>query len=147
MSDLDGTGRSFADRLNRLFETIRPDGSTREYSNVDVADAVGVSAMYIGQLRRGLRTNPSASLVARLERFFGLTVPYLYNDDLETVGDVDRQLSVFRRLRDTGVLPLAARATEIRTREGLALLAAAIEHIIRGEPANDNNNQQRDPGE
>jgi transcriptional regulator with XRE-family HTH domain len=146
MADLNSPHRSFTDRLNHLFETIRPAGSTREYTNVEVAHAVGVTDMYIGQLRRGQRTNPSAQLVANLERFFGLTQAYLYNDDPQAVGDVDGQLSLFRMLRDTGVLPLAARATEIRTPEGRALLAAAIEHIIRGEPNNPDLSPQPDLG-
>lgn len=129
--------RTFAERLDHLFATIRPNGLQREYTNVEVAHAVGVSDMYVGLLRRGQRSNPSAELVRKLERFFGLTEPYLCNDDPDTLGRIDKQLELFRAMRDSGVLPIALRAAEIHTQQGRDALAAAIEEVIARERARD----------
>ncbi|MFE0023815.1 helix-turn-helix domain-containing protein [Amycolatopsis sp. NPDC059021] len=57
--------RSFAEILDELC-TAPPAGRRRPYSNVELAEAVGVSHSYIAQLRKGTRDNPNLRVVDRL---------------------------------------------------------------------------------
>ncbi|MEG8279523.1 helix-turn-helix domain-containing protein [Streptomyces sp. AHA2] len=75
---------SFADKLNRLFETVRPD-TTHEYSNEQVASAiretgVSISQSYIWQLRKGRKTNPTLRHLQALADFFGVPTAYFVDD-------------------------------------------------------------------
>lgn len=73
----------FTERLNALFET-RPDPATgRPYTNVAVADALGsygvpITQSYLGQLRNGRKSEPSAGLVGGLAQFFGVSADYFF---------------------------------------------------------------------
>ncbi|MGW2812622.1 helix-turn-helix domain-containing protein [Streptomyces sp. NPDC001415] len=87
--------RSLADKLNRLFESIRPpDG--HEYSNEQVADGISrqglttISQSYVWQLRKGKKTNPTISHLQALADFFGVPVAYFFDD--EAAGEVEGKL-------------------------------------------------------
>lgn len=75
---------SFADRLNRLFDTVRaPDG--RSYSNSEVAkwvtEAGGrLSAPYLSQLRGGRNERPAYDIASGLAAFFGVRPEYFSGD-------------------------------------------------------------------
>lgn len=75
---------SFADRLNRLFETVRaPNGGL--YTNTEVAqwvtDAGGrLSAPYLSQLRSGRNPRPAYDIVSALSAFFGVRPEYFSNE-------------------------------------------------------------------
>ena len=54
--------RSFADNLDELC-TAPPTDRRRPLSNVELAEAVGVSHSYIAQLRKGIRDNPNLRVI------------------------------------------------------------------------------------
>ncbi|MEW1683185.1 helix-turn-helix domain-containing protein [Streptomyces sp. NPDC093594] len=85
---------SFADKLNRLFTTVRPDPS-HEYSNEQVASAireggVPISQSYIWQLRKGRKTNPTLRHLQALAKFFGVPAAYFVDDS--TRARIEEQL-------------------------------------------------------
>ncbi|MFF1272201.1 helix-turn-helix domain-containing protein [Streptomyces marokkonensis] len=89
------TDNSFADKLNRLFETVRPDPS-HEYSNEQVASAiraagVSISQSYIWQLRKGRKTNPTLRHLQALAEYFGVPTAYFVDDS--TAARIEEQLS------------------------------------------------------
>ncbi|MCW2693120.1 MAG: hypothetical protein JWM48_1987 [Mycobacterium sp.] len=91
-----GARPTLADRLNRLFATIRPEGAA-EYSNEHVAAAivatgVRVSQSYIWQLRKGRKTNPTLRHLEALATFFGIPTAYFFDDEVarRVEGQLDR---------------------------------------------------------
>ncbi len=81
--------RSFADKLERLFATVRrPDGSA--FSLSDVVAAVNeqgdtkLSASYLSELRTGRKDSPNVWVVNALARFFGQPIEY-FVEDMEPV--------------------------------------------------------------
>lgn len=85
-----GVPRSFADKLNQLFETVRrEDGSA--YSLSDVASAVNsegrtkLSASYLSELRTGRKDNPNVWVADALARFFGQPLEYFVDDEMQPV--------------------------------------------------------------
>ncbi len=81
-------GAAFAERLNYLFESIRPLGRG-PFLNAEVVDAVrsmGVrmSAPYMSQLRRGERTNPSLRTINAIAAFFRIMPEYFTDEQRYT---------------------------------------------------------------
>jgi ESX-1-secreted protein regulator len=97
--------RTLAQKLEHLFRTVHPRG--REYSNNEVADAVGVSGTYIGQLRKGLRDNPTKDTIEGIAEFFRVDPAYFFDDDV--TDQWDKRLQLLVRLRDAGATNVAAR--------------------------------------
>jgi transcriptional regulator with XRE-family HTH domain len=99
MIDRTTTGRSLADKLNRLFahHTLR---TGHEYSNEQVAAAicargeVTISQSYIWQLRKAHKDNPTYKHLQALAAFFGVPVGYFFDDDV--TDRVDAQLEKLR---------------------------------------------------
>lgn len=81
-------------QLDRLFEVRRPAGSRA--SHAQVGEAVGVSARYIGQLRRGERDRPSPAVLARVADFFRVDPAYFTDQAVAAV--VGAQLDVLEAL-------------------------------------------------
>ncbi|MGP4001052.1 XRE family transcriptional regulator [Streptomyces sp. 8N706] len=80
----EGEAVSLADKLNRLFATVRPDPD-HEYSNEHVAASiretdVSISQSYIWQLRKSRKTNPTLRHLQGLANFFGVPVAYFVED-------------------------------------------------------------------
>lgn len=77
-------GMTFADRLNRLFDTIYPPGrgphTAAEVVVALRAEGVRLSAPYLSQLRSGGRTNPSTETIAALAKFFRVKPQYFTDD-------------------------------------------------------------------
>ncbi|HEY0699635.1 MAG TPA: helix-turn-helix domain-containing protein [Micromonospora sp.] len=106
--DVDGTvdgESSFADRLNLLFDSVRPAGRRTPYSNKEVATAIrdaggAISDVYIWQLRTGRRKNPTKDHIEALATFFGVSPAYFFDDESarHTMADL-RTLDALRRLR------------------------------------------------
>lgn len=107
---------SLAAKIDRLFRTTRPPGSTAEYTYeqvaAEIADRGGptISASYLYLLRRGLRDNPTKRHLEALAGFFG--VPAGYFLDTHDPAEEDR-LGLLSALRDPRV-------------HGLVLTAAAL---------------------
>ncbi|MBB5083945.1 helix-turn-helix domain-containing protein [Nonomuraea endophytica] len=106
--------KSFADKLNLLFETVRPRDAHREYTNSEVAAATDVSASYIGYLRKGVRDNPSVETIQALARFFEVRPSYFVDEDVddEHAEAVEARLRLVQALNDPGIKRLAMRAME-----------------------------------
>lgn len=115
---------SFAARLNRLFELVRPlDGDP--FTSAEVVDAVramnaSISRPYMSQLRSGQRNAPSPKVLAALAAFFRVRPEFFTDDEyyrrieqeLEAAVPVDREL--IRRI--------AARAAELSPDSRIELL-------------------------
>jgi transcriptional regulator with XRE-family HTH domain len=126
-------------RLNFLFATVRPPGEEREYTNSEVAAATGVSASYIGYLRKGVRDNPSVDTVQALARFFGVRPSSLVDDQLDEAqaADVEAQLRLVQALRNPAVKRLAMRAAEADlSPTALDAITAMIDEVRKLEQAN-----------
>ncbi|MCA2225170.1 helix-turn-helix domain-containing protein [Nonomuraea aurantiaca] len=113
---VDETPRTLADKLNRLFQTVRRQGDA-EYSNVAVAEAISkgqdvqISHTYIWQLRTGRRVNPTIMHLTALATFFGVPVAYFLND-AETA-KIDKDLELLAGMRKAGVTHIALRSAEL----------------------------------
>ena len=130
--------RSFADKINFLFATVRPPGEDREYTNSDVAAATDISGSYIGYLRKGIRDNPSIEAVQALARFFGVPPSYLVDDerDEERLASIEAQLKLVQALKNPGIKQLAMRAAAADlSPTGLEAIAAMIDEVRKLEQA------------
>ncbi|MDX1891725.1 helix-turn-helix domain-containing protein [Mycolicibacterium sp. 050158] len=128
------TGSVFADRLNRLFDTVHPPGGP-PHTSAEVVTAlqsygVKVSAPYMSQLRLGRRTNPSATTMAALAEFFRVDVRYFTDD--QYYAKLSKELALLASLRDTGVRRLASRVVGL-SHESLHDLISAAEGLRRRE--------------
>lgn len=103
---------TFADRLNRLFDTVYPPGrgphTSAEVVTALKAEGLTMSAPYLSQLRSGNRTNPSNTTMAALANFFRIR-PEFFTDDAY-YAKLDQELTLLAGLRDEGVRRVAARA-------------------------------------
>ncbi|WP_418005042.1 helix-turn-helix domain-containing protein [Mycobacterium sp. PDNC021] len=120
MPDANSTPTSFAQRLNRLFETVHPPGrgplSPAEVSRACSNLGVPVSPPYISQLRNGARVVPSTRIREAIARAFGVSSTYFTDDAYFERIDADLMLLAasktgpVRRLVDAiSILPPAAR--------------------------------------
>jgi transcriptional regulator with XRE-family HTH domain len=121
------TSHTMAERLARLFDTV-------DYTDEQVADAVGVEPRIISSVRAGDDIDVSVTLLQALAAFFGVPVSYLLSraDDPEVVR-VDEQLAMLKHLRDSGMIAMAMRATMVRNPVGREALAAMVETFIQLE--------------
>lgn len=118
--------RTFAQRLNHLWETVHPPG--RPYTYEQVAAGVAelgydISVPYLWQLRHGKRENPTLQHIQGLAAFFG--VPASYFLDPEQEQRVNDELHVIAAMRDAGVRNVALRTHGLNERD-LAALDAMI---------------------
>lgn len=136
---------TLADKINRLFETIRrQDG--KEFSNEQVAAAISaggrttISQSYIWQLRKATKTNPTLAHVQALATFFGVPVGYFTDDDVatEVAGKLKaleaQQQRVSEAMGRGEVRLMAMRAGELSP-EGLQQVAGLLDVIYRLEQA------------
>jgi transcriptional regulator with XRE-family HTH domain len=134
--------RTLAEKLQHLFASVKPAGRG-EYSNHEVATAIEaaggptISATYIWQLRKGLRTNPTLNHLEALAHFFGVPTSYFLDD--AKAAEIDSQLELLAALRDSDVQAIALRASGVSS-EGLKAIVAMLDHVRRAEglpPATD----------
>ncbi|TCP50782.1 hypothetical protein EV191_10742 [Tamaricihabitans halophyticus] len=115
---MDDRGRSFADKLNKLF-AIQLSTSGQEYSNEQVAAAitsrgeVTISQSYLWQLRKAKKDNPTVKHLQALAGFFGVPTSYFFDD--ATTDRVDAQLADLRAER--------ARLQALTTQDDARLMA------------------------
>ncbi|KAA2256954.1 helix-turn-helix transcriptional regulator [Solihabitans fulvus] len=113
-TDTDG-GRSLADKLNHLFQLVRP-AAREEYSYEEVAasireQGISISHTYVWQLRKGIRTNPTKRHLEGLAAFFGVSPAYFFDDS--TSAQVDTELALLAALRDGSVRQVALRVADL----------------------------------
>ncbi|MFJ9179428.1 helix-turn-helix domain-containing protein [Streptomyces sp. NPDC102360] len=126
---------ALAQRLDRLFEEIRPEGSAgRRYTHDEVAVAlhdiepgVRVSGAYLSALRNGTKRNPSLDLLTVLAQFFGVSVSYFLDPGPDE--QVEDELDLARVGHHPQVRNLALRALELSP-EGLAIVTQIVEHVL-----------------
>ena len=126
--------KTFAARLNRLFDTVYPPGRGQHTSAEVIAalkaEGITMSAPYLSQLRSGNRTNPSAATMAALANFFRIKSAYFTND--EYFERLDQELSWLADMRDEGVRRIAARTVGLSP-EAKEDLVARAEELRRKE--------------
>lgn len=130
-----------AARLEHLFATVHPAGRG-PYTLREVAEAINaeagenlISASYLSLLRKGLRSEPSASRLTAIARFFGVSVDYFTSD--KAAEQTDEQLAVVKALRDAKVQKIALRSAGLSERSLNAILgmvenARALENMSDG---------------
>ncbi len=121
--------RTFADRLNHLWETVHPPG--RPYTYEQVAQGIAergfeISVAYLWQLRNGTRTNPTLQHIQGLAAFFGVPAAYFIDEAEEE--RVNKQLGLVAALRDADVRNVALRTHGLGERD-LAALNAMIDSL------------------
>jgi len=126
--------KTFAARLNRLFETVYPPGRGQHTSAEVIAalkaEGITMSAPYLSQLRSGNRTNPSAATMSALANFFRIKPAYFTDD--EYFGKLDQELTLLAEMRDEGVRRIAARTVGLSP-EAKEDLVARAEELRRKE--------------
>lgn len=132
---------TLAARIEYLFDQIRPtptelgdpneDG--RRYSNKEIADRINadseatgvtISAAYVGELRRGVASDPRTSHIRALAKAFGVDPAYFIDDQaaqrvrdqIDLLNDLRRmdvrQVALRRVLQDTGLSDASAELVE-----------------------------------
>jgi transcriptional regulator with XRE-family HTH domain len=126
--------KTFAARLNRLFDTVYPPGrgphTSAEVIAALKAEGVTMSAPYLSQLRSGNRTNPSSTTMAALANFFRIKPAYFTDD--EYYEKLDQELTWLAEMRDEGVRRIAARTVGLSS-EAKEDLVALAEELRRKE--------------
>lgn len=123
-----------AERLDRLFDTVRrPDGKI--YSLREVADGVTatgepISHAYVGQLRKGQRSDPSLGHLRGLARFFG--VPVEYFTSTQVAAEVDKELDLAAALQQMRARTVALRDSVIPEAESAIGALTELLQVIRG---------------
>jgi transcriptional regulator with XRE-family HTH domain len=113
---------NLARRLGVLFDTVRPPGRDKRYSDKEVAAAINARAeargdgatvtnVYIWQLRTGRRDNPRFEVIRALADFFD--VPPAYFFDTTESAEIERDLLALKGMRDLRVRAVVARLGEM----------------------------------
>ena len=113
---------TMARRLAVLFDTVRPPGREKRYSDKEVAAAINARAeargegatvtnVYIWQLRTGRRDNPRYEVIRALAEFFD--VPPAYFFDTAESAEIERDLLALKAMRDLRVRAVVARLGEM----------------------------------
>lgn len=69
--------KTIGELVEDLFITHRKSDG-REYSNKEVAQAIGCDQSYLAKLRRGVITNPGRDNLIELARFFDVPIIYFF---------------------------------------------------------------------
>lgn len=125
----------FPDLLNQLFATIRPRGEGREYTNVELARATGISAAAIGFMRNGERPNPTRSTMVKIAQFFGVPPGILLNPPADT-DTTTAQIQLSAAMRNPAIGALALRALAVDpSPEAIQVLMDMLDYVAANEAA------------
>ncbi|MEV0358085.1 XRE family transcriptional regulator [Nocardia sp. NPDC050697] len=108
-------GNAFSDRLEYLFRTV-PNTQGRRYTAEEIARRAAdigypISAVYVAQLRSGLKQNPSLKHATGLAAAFGVDIRFFTDDEAWQRG---RQEIEYLRLRTApGLEAVAFRAVDL----------------------------------
>ena len=119
MNEPDQQQRSFADKLNKLIETVHPpDRGPYSYREIE-AGLVGhpgaMTAAYINQLALGKQPHPRIHYVEALASFFGVPVTYFFDDDVTQ--QIDDQITKVIAWRDEEARHIAERVAALSPRD------------------------------
>lgn len=116
---------TLADKLEYLFDRIRPTAAElggeetgRKYTTKEIAtkindaaagdpNGVTISAAYVGEMRRGITTDPRASHIVALARAFGVDPGFFV--DSKVTRRVQEQIDLLNELRQMKVQRVALR--------------------------------------
>jgi transcriptional regulator with XRE-family HTH domain len=135
---------TFADRLDRLFRTVRSPETGKPYSVRHVAAACGLSHTHLNKLRAGTAADPRWSEMEALARFFGVPIDHFvtYGPPVAPSPD-EHSAALAAALRQPGVSQVALRMVERRlSPEGAAAVIRIIDEVARLEAAQ----RRRAPG-
>ncbi|MFI8440147.1 helix-turn-helix domain-containing protein [Streptomyces rochei] len=125
--------RSFADKLNHLFQTVTNPETGKRYTNAEVARAISVSESAISQLRTGAKPNPTYTTVERLAGHFHVKEQYFFSDyDAEEAEKVRASLELIEAVVDSDVRGLALRANGLSA-DSLRMITDVINQARRWE--------------
>jgi transcriptional regulator with XRE-family HTH domain len=126
--------KSFAERLDRLFDTVYPPGrgphSSAEVIAALRAEGRHMSAPYLSQLRSGNRTHPSPATMEALATFFRVD-PRYFTDD-RYFNELDKELDFLAHMRDQALQRVASRIVGL-SRQAQDAVAATVEQLRREE--------------
>lgn len=113
MTHADPPRRTVADKINHLFDVVRPEGGDREYTGrevvAEIVDRGGeLSASHLSELRRGIKNNPTLRVLDGLAGFFDVRVSY-FTDDLQAVEEVEAELELRSAMQEAQVRDIALR--------------------------------------
>ncbi|MFI5932044.1 hypothetical protein [Actinoplanes sp. NPDC051494] len=127
---------TLAEKLEFLFDRIRPtaaelgeEGETgRRYTTKEIAGKINqaatmdphpvtISAAYVGEMRRGVTTDPRASHITALAKAFGVDPGFFI--DSKTTRAVQEQIDLLNDLREIRVEQLALR--RVLQQQGLSV--------------------------
>ncbi|MEU8898881.1 XRE family transcriptional regulator [Nocardia sp. NPDC048505] len=120
-------GAAFSDRLEYLFRTMpNPDG--RRYTADEIsrrATELGhpISAVYVAQLRSGLKQNPSLKHASGLAAAFGVDIRFFTDDDAWQRGR--QEIEYLRLSTAPGLEAIAFRALDLSQQS----LASLIDYL------------------
>ncbi|WP_326553491.1 helix-turn-helix domain-containing protein [Micromonospora sp. NBC_01813] len=125
-------GSTLADRLNLLFETVRPAGRD-PYTSREAADAIrdrggSISDVYIWQLRTGRRTNPTKEHLESLADFFDVDPAYFF--DRRRSGEIERDLHALQAMRNLKVRAVATRLSTL-PEEHLDAVGDILDRVVQ----------------
>jgi transcriptional regulator with XRE-family HTH domain len=130
----EGGSRTLAEKIDHLFATVRP--AKGEYTYDEVAKAIAgrggptISSVYIWQLRKGQRDNPTKRHLEALAGFFGVSPAYFFDE--EEARRIDAQLELLTAMRDAQVRQVALRSSGLST-ESLRAIADMVERVRKLE--------------
>ena len=120
---------TFAERLNRLFDNVRPPGG-EPTSNAAVVHALSargfqISAPYLSQLRNGVRSHPDPDAVGHLAWFFGVRRAYFTDEDRAYSRRIDQELYWLALAHDQDVRRITSALLELPADVREEMLCAA----------------------
>ena len=122
-------GTMLSEKIEFLFETFRKrDGKRFTYQ--EVADGVDVTPPYIWKLHTGRSTNPSHKVLQAMSDFFGVPITYFSEESMSE--ERAENLKLARELRDTGVMRIALRASDL-DEDGKRAVLEMIEYIRKAQ--------------
>lgn len=129
-----GVGASLADKLEYLFDAVRPDGEDRSYSQREIVARMtkagyAMSNSHLSELCRGVKKNPTVEVIEGLASIFGVPAAYLL-DYPPAVDEVEAELELRRAARDAEVVDIAFRAAGLQPAQRAALMRE-LARIIR----------------
>lgn len=125
---------TLAEKLEYLFDKIRPTARElgdeppgRKYTTKEIANKINqaaegdprgvtISAAYIGEMRRGITTDPRTSHVVAMAKVFGVDPAFFVDNKI--THRVQEQIELLNELRETGVQAIALR--QVLQQQGLS---------------------------
>lgn len=134
-------GRTFAERLDHLFNEVHPD-NRGPYTYAEVADAIkeagegAITASGIQQLRTGKRSNPKMETIKALAAFFGVPAGYFFDDGIAE--RTEAEIKLVAAMRDQRIAQVALRSAGLST-ASLKMVHTVIQQArhLEGLPSGD----------